>query len=423
MTEMHWAHLKPHWIILQCLPILPPDLRPVLSLGEGKIIVADSNTLYKRVIERNNRVAQRRRLVRFHNRYSIRDLRYHERLLQEVLECLFENGTRGKKREKDSKQRVYKSLANVLKGKRGRFRNNLLGKRVDYSGRSVIISGPEIDLDQCGLPREISVVLFQPFLIRFLVGYSNGNQKIQTRFQARQYLRQQTDDIWSLSREVLCGFPVLLNRAPTLHRFGFQAFQPKLIFGRAIHLHPLVCSGFNADFDGDQMSVHVPLSPEARSEAWRLISPGSHFFSPSTGRPTFLPSQDIVLGIYYLTTKNFTFSFSTFVSQYISIDTKFIPSKRKRKIFFLFSKQEEILQTIEKGQLKFHQSVWLCDQKLSSFDCEEELFLYERRLYPDGKEEKYSLWHWITNKPKVRIFHTTLGRLIFSSSFSKLYGK
>ena len=175
LTEIKWAYLKPHWLILQCLPILPPNLRPILSLNERKVIVADINTLYQRVIERNDRVAQRRRLARFHGRFSTRDLRYYGCLLQETLECLFENSAQGKRREKDSKQRIYKSLAEVLKGKRGRFRNNLLGKRVDYSGRSVIISGPEMNLHQCGLPHEIVIVLFQPFLIRFLVGHTmNG---------------------------------------------------------------------------------------------------------------------------------------------------------------------------------------------------------------------------------------------------------
>ena len=222
---------------------------------------------------------------------------------------------------------------------------------------------------------------------------------------------------------MLCGFPVLLNRAPTLHRLGFQAFQPKLICGRAIQIHPLVCSGFNADFDGDQIAVHVPLSPKARFEAWRLISPGSHFFSPATRRPTFLPNQDIVLGIYYFTIRNSVFSFSNFVSRYISIDVKFISSKRKKKTFFLFSKKEEILQTVEKKRLKFHQSIWLCDQKPNFFDCEQELLLRERRLNQKGEEEKHSLWHWIINKPKVRIFQITLGRLIFSLSFAQLQRK
>jgi DNA-directed RNA polymerase beta' subunit len=424
ITEMQWAHLKPHWLILQCLPVLPPDLRPILSLGEGKIIASDINSLYQRVIERNNRVAQRRRLVRFYGRYSTRDLQYHERLLQESLECLFDNGTAGKKRETDSKQRAYKSLSEVLKGKRGRFRNNLLGKRVDSSGRSVIISGPDIDLYQCGLPREIAVVLFQPFLVRFLVGQTKDGQKIQTRFQARQYLRRRDDDVvWSQRSQILWGFPVLLNRAPTLHRFGFQAFQPKLILGRAVHLHPLVCSGFNADFDGDQMAIHVPLSSRSRAEAWRLITPGSHFFSPATGGLTFFPSQDMILGIYYLTTKNSTSSFSNFVVQWINFDINFIPSKEKTKTFFLFSSEEEIFQISEKRRLKFHQPIWLCHRKSGFFDCEQELVFLERRVDQKGKEEKYSLWNWVVNKPKVFISQVTLGRSIFSFSLIQIQRK
>ena len=424
MIEMQWVYLKPYWLILQCLPILPPDLRPILSLGDGKIIASDINSLYQRVIERNNRVAQRRRLVRFHGRYSTRDLRYHERLFQEALECLFENSTRGKKREKDSKQRVYKSLAKVLKGKRGRFRNNLLGKRVDYSGRSVIISGPDINLYQCGLPQEIAIILFQPFLIRFLVGQTRNGKKIQTRFQARQYLKKRSHNtIWIRITEILWGFPVLLNRAPTLHRFGFQAFQSKLIYGRAVHLHPLVCSGFNADFDGDQIAIHVPLSPRSRSEAWHLIVPGSHFFSPATGELTFFPSQDIVLGIYYLTTKDFISSFSNFIVRYINFDIKFVPFKRKKKAFLLFSKDDEIFQILEKNRLKFHQFIWLYDQKSRFFDYEQDLSLFERRLDINGKEEKYSLWHWNVNKPKIRIFQTTVGRFIFSFSLTQLQKK
>jgi DNA-directed RNA polymerase beta' subunit len=424
ITEMQWVCLKPYWLILQCLPILPPDLRPILSLGEGKIIASDINSLYQRVIERNNRVAQRRRLVRFYGRYSTRDLQYHERLLQEALECLFDNSIGGKKRETDSKQRVYKSLAEVLKGKRGRFRNNLLGKRVDYSGRSVIISGPDMNLYQCGLPREISIVLFQPFLVRFLVGQTRNGQKIQTRFQARQYLRQRNhDSIWSQRRHILWGFPVLLNRAPTLHRFGFQAFQLKLVFGRAIHLHPLVCSGFNADFDGDQIAIHVPLSSRSRSEAWRLIVPGSHFFSPATGELTFFPNQDIILGIYYLTTKNFAPSFSSFVIRWINFDIKFIPSKEKTKTFFLFSREEEILQILEKRRLKFHQFIWLCNRKSKFFDYEKELNLLERRIDWKGKEEKYSLWNWTVTKPKIFVSQTTLGRFIFFFSLRQVQRK
>jgi DNA-directed RNA polymerase beta' subunit len=419
LTEIQRAFLHPCWLILQSLPILPPDLRPVLSLGEGKIMVSDVNTLYQRVIERNIRIAQRRRLSRFHGNNIHIDLRYHERLLQEALECLFENSIKGKSREKDSKQRVYKSLAEVLKGKRGRFRNNLLGKRVDYSGRSVIISGSELILYQCGLPREIILTLFQPFLIRSLLGKFQGKQKILTRFQARQFLDQQTSERWNRRKQVLRGFPVLLNRAPTLHRFGLQAFQPKLIRGRAIKLHPLVCAGFNADFDGDQMAVHVPLSPNARAEACRLMTPGSHFFSPVTGEPIFLPSQDIVLGTYFLTTQRNIFSLSSSFSQlpgfFRGIESFPNTIKCLPPLPLLCSQQERIFQTFEKGHLNLHNSIWLYLQRPKLFDCEHDFFLYEIRLNQEGKEQRYSLWHWETKEPSIELFRTTVGRIVFSS--------
>ena len=225
----------------------------------------------------------------------------------------------------------------------------------------------------------------------------------------------------NLRRQILFGFPVLLNRAPTLHRLGFQAFQPKLVVGRAIQLHPLVCAGFNADFDGDQIAVHVPLSPNARAEAWSLITPGSHFFSPAIGKPTFLPSQDRILGIYYLTTKNCIFSFSSFIFQYISINIKSIPSKKK--IFFLFSKREEVLQIFEKRRLKFYQSIWLYNKKPKIFDTEHELIFSERRLNQRGTEEKCSLWHWEVKKSKIHISQTTVGRTIFSFSLVQLQRK
>jgi DNA-directed RNA polymerase subunit beta' len=325
--------------MLQCLPILPPDLRPILSLGEGKVIVSDPNNLYQRVIERNSRLAQRRRLNGFQAHHYISNTYYHERLLQESLECLFENNIKGKKREKDSKNRLYKSLAEVLKGKSGRFRNNLLGKRVDYSGRSVIVSGPELRLHQCGLPYRISLTLFQNFLIRYLIGRIQKGKKILTRSQARKFLHRQNDPPLNRRGITIAALAVLLNRAPTLHRFGFQAFQPQLSFGRAVQIHPLVCGGFNADFDGDQISIHVPVSPHSRAESLRLIIPGSHLFSPAIGDPMFLPSQDIVLGIYLLTAQRPTFLLSKSFSHLpgFSKDFEFFTNGKELKsgnIFF-----------------------------------------------------------------------------------------
>ena len=418
LTEIQIANLQIHWLILQCLPILPPDLRPNLSLKEGKIIVADVNSLYQRVIERNSRIAQRRRLTRF--QVSPRDLRYHERLLQEALECLFENGIKGKRREKDSKQRSYKSLAEVLKGKRGRFRNNLLGKRVDYSGRSVIISGPELNLYQCGLPPEIVFTLFQPFLIRFLVNRIQKGKKIQTRLQARLFLEQKQSSRLLVRKQILHSLPVLLNRAPTLHRFGFQAFQARMIFYRAIQLHPLACSGFNADFDGDQIAVHVPLSPHARAEAWRLIIPGSHFFSPATGEPAFLPSQDIILGIYYLTTQKSIFSLfnSTIYFRGFSKNRKL--TKKRRKIPLLFSDRKEVFRRFEKKNLRVHQQVWLYIKKSNLLDYEYSFIPYERRLTKKRIEQKFFFWSWERKDSPIHLFRTTVGRVLFSSLLNYL---
>jgi DNA-directed RNA polymerase subunit beta' len=389
-----------------------------LSLGNEKIIVADINILYQRVIERNMRVVQRRRLIIFYTNHYKRDLYYHERLLQESLSCLFENNIKEKGRRKDSKKRRYKSLAEVLKGKRGRFRNNLLGKRVNYSGRSVIISGPELSLHQCGLPSEIILVLFQPFLIRFLVGRVQNGKKIQTRFQARKFIEEQTAERWDRRKKVIFRFPVLLNRAPTLHRFGFQSFQPQLIRERVIHLHPLSCSGFNADFDGDQIAVHVPLSPHARSEAWRLITPGSHFFSHAKSDLVFRPSQDIVLGTYYLTTRRSTFSiFRSFnyLPGFVK-NKKLNISRKKWKRPLFFFKKEEVITVFEKGDLKIEQFVWIYVQKIR-VDYESEVLIYERRVDKKGREQKSSLWYWENNSSKNILIRRIIGRIIFSSIF------
>nr|BBI28725.1 beta' subunit of RNA polymerase [Dinophyceae sp. MRD-151] len=414
LREIQMVNLQIHWLMLQCLPILPPDLRPNLSLKEGKIIVADVNCLYQRVLERNSRIAQRRRLTKFQVYRFTRDLRYHERLLQEALECLFENGLKGKRREKDSKQRAYKSLAEVLKGKRGRFRNNLLGKRVDYSGRSVIISGPELTLYQCGLPPEIIFTLFQAFLIRFLVNRVKKGKKIQTRLQARLFLDQQQSRRLLVRKQILYSLPVLLNRAPTLHRFGFQAFQAQLISCRSIQLHPLACSGFNADFDGDQIAVHVPLSPHARAEAWRLIIPGAHFFSPATREPAFLPSQDMILGIYYLTTQKSIFSFfnSTIYFRGFSRNRKF--TKKKQIVPMLFSERREVFRRSEKENLKIYQQVWLYIKKSNILDYESNYVPYERRLSKKRIEQKFFFWIWEKKISPVYLFRTTVGRILFS---------
>lgn len=305
LAELRVSNVHPSWLRLQCLPVLPADLRPAIPRGEGLVRVSDVNKLYQRVVSRNLLVAEIRRETTVQENASYRgDLRYAQRLLQEGVDALIENGRGGAKPERDARGRRLKSLSETLKGKRGRFRRNLLGKRVDYSGRSVIVSGPELALHQCGLPRERALLLFQPFLIRHRRGRIIQGERVTNRLRARKRLEHPTEEVWAEIARAAANLPVLLNRAPTLHRRGFQAFQPRIIRGRAILLHPLACSGFNADFDGDQRAVHVPLSARARSEAWRLMTPSSHFFSPATGEPGFLPSQDRVLGWYYLTTFN-----------------------------------------------------------------------------------------------------------------------
>ena len=417
LIEIRLIGIQPYWLILQCLPILPPDFRPILSLGGGKIIVADINTLYQRVIERNNRASKRRRLNRFFTRNLTRDIHYHERLLQEAFESLFENNVKGKRREKDSKKRIYKSLAEVLKGKRGRFRHNLLGKRVDYSGRSVIVSGQELDFYQCGLPHGIVYTLFQHFIIRSSVSQTQKRQKIKTRFQARQFLRRKARKIWNQRKRVIKRNPVLLNRAPTLHRFGFQAFQPKLTFGQAIHLHPLVCGGFNADFDGDQISVHVLLSPHARWEALCLIIPSSHFCSPAKRNIIFIPNQDIILGTYLLTNRRTTFlsSSSFFELPGFSKDFEFFLKSVKWKITNVFSQKEGIFYNFKSGYLNLNCSIWFYIHGEKIFDCEHDICLYEGNINRKRKEQKYSIWYWKIKIPEVLLFFTSVGRIIFSS--------
>jgi DNA-directed RNA polymerase beta' subunit len=334
---------------------------------------------------------------------------------------LFENNIKGKKREKDSKNRLYKSLAEVLKGKSGRFRNNLLGKRVDYSGRSVIISGPELHLHQCGLPRRISLTLFQNFLIRYLIGRIQKGKKILTRSQARKFLHRQNDPPLNRRGITIAALAVLLNRAPTLHRFGFQAFQPQLSFGRAVQIHPLVCGGFNADFDGDQISIHVPVSPHSRAESLRLIIPGSHLFSPAIGDPMFLPSQDIILGIYLLTAQRPTFLLSKSFSHLpgFSKDFEFFTNGKELKSGNIFFQQARILQGYEKGTLKIYHSVWLCMVEKKIFDCEQDSVLHEGSIHRQGKEQKYSIWYWKTKIPEFHLFFTTVGRVLFSSLFAR----
>merc|ERR1711991_1192752 len=281
---------KPEWMILTVVPVIPPELRPLVPLDGGRFATSDLNDLYRRVINRNNRL---QRLLNLKAPDII--VRNEKRMLQEACDALFDNGRRGRVITGANK-RPLKSLAEMLKGKQGRFRQNLLGKRVDFSGRSVIVTGPELKLHQCGLPKKMALELFKPFI------YSRLEAKglSSTVKQAKKLVEKERPEVWDILEEVIREHPVLLNRAPTLHRLGIQAFEPILVEGKAIQLHPLVCTAFNADFDGDQMAVHVPLSLEAQLEARVLMMSTNNILSPSSGKPIIVPSQDIILGLYYL---------------------------------------------------------------------------------------------------------------------------
>ena len=282
---------KPEWMILDVIPVIPPELRPLVPLDGGRFATSDLNDLYRRVINRNNRL---KKLIELKAPDVI--IRNEKRMLQEAVDALFDNGRRGRVL-RGANNRPLKSLSDTLKGKQGRFRQNLLGKRVDYSGRSVIVVGPELKLHQCGLPKKMALELFKPFIYNKL----EERGLVATIKQAKEMVEQQRPEVWDVLEEVIREHPVLLNRAPTLHRLGIQAFEPVLVEGKAIRIHPLVCTAFNADFDGDQMAVHIPLAPEAQIEASVLMMSSNNILSPASGAPIAIPSQDIVLGCYYLT--------------------------------------------------------------------------------------------------------------------------
>jgi DNA-directed RNA polymerase subunit beta' len=290
-------NIRPEWMILTVLPVVPPDLRPMVALDGGRFAASDLNDLYRRVINRNNRLKQ---LIDLNAPEVI--CRNEKRMLQEAVDALIDNSARHTKTVTAStgQKRQLKSLADTLKGKQGRFRQNLLGKRVDYSGRSVIVVNPKLNLDQCGLPKIMALELFKPFIISQLI----KREIVHNVRSASRYIEAGHDEVWDILEETVKGSFVLLNRAPTLHRLGIQAFRPILIEGKALQIHPLVCTAFNADFDGDQMAVHVPLTKEARFEAENLMLSTHNLLKPATGDPIVAPGQDIVWGTYYLTLVN-----------------------------------------------------------------------------------------------------------------------
>nr|YP_010483715.1 RNA polymerase beta' subunit [Piper mutabile]UVV35825.1 RNA polymerase beta' subunit [Piper mutabile] len=290
------TNVEPERMVLSLLPVLPPELRPIIQIDGGKPMSSDINELYRRVIYRNNTLTD---LLTTSRSTPGELVMCQEKLVQEAVDTLLDNGIRGQPM-RDGYNKVYKSFSDVIEGKEGRFRETLLGKRVDYSGRSVIVVGPSLSLHRCGLPREIAIELFQTFLIRGLI-----RQRVASNIGiAKSKIREKEPIVWEILQEVMQGHPVLLNRAPTLHRLGIQAFQPILVEGRAICLHPLVCKGFNADFDGDQMAVHVPLSLEAQAEARLLMFSHMNLLSPAIGSPISVPTQDILIGLYVLTIGN-----------------------------------------------------------------------------------------------------------------------
>src|SRR5438874_4312239 len=282
---------RPEWMVLEAIPVIPPELRPMVQLDGGRFATSDLNDLYRRVINRNNRL---KRLLDLGAPEII--VNNEKRMLQEAVDALFDNGRRGRSVTGPG-NRPLKSLSDMLKGKQGRFRQNLLGKRVDYSGRSVIVAGPYLKLHQCGLPKIMALELFKPFIMSRLVERKSA-QNIKA---AKKMVDTMVPEVWDVLEEVIAEHPVLLNRAPTLHRLGIQAFEPVLVEGKAIQVHPLVCHAFNADFDGDQMAVHLPLSAEAQAEARILMLSSNNILSPAHGAPLATPTQDMVLGAYYLT--------------------------------------------------------------------------------------------------------------------------
>ena len=319
---------SPSWMILKLIPVLPPDLRPMVQLDGGRFATSDLNDLYRRVINRNNRLARLQEIMA-----PELIIRNEKRMLQEAVDALIDNGKRGRA-VVGLNNRPLKSLSDIIEGKQGRFRQNLLVKRVDYSGRSVIIVGPELKLNQCGIPHEMAIELFQPFVIHCLI-YEGLVNNIKA---AKNIIKRNETLAWEILERVMEGHPILLNRAPTLHRLGIQSFEPILVDGRAIKLHPLVCPAFNADFDGDQMAIHIPLCLEAQTEARLLMLAPNNFLSPATGEPILTPSQDMILGCFYLTVNN--------------------PTQQKSSNNY-FADFEDVLLAYQQLEIELHTFVWV----------------------------------------------------------------
>lgn len=379
---------NPSWTILSILPVIPPALRPMIQLEGGRFATSDLNELYRRIITRNNRLL---RLLEIDAPQLI--IRNEKRLLQEAVDTLIDNGKRGKI-ALSANNRPLKSLSDIIKGKHGRFRQNLLGKRVDYSGRSVIVVGPSLKLNQCGLPYEMALELFQPFIIRELI-----NQGLASNMKIAKNLIQQEESItMPVLEKILINHPIFLNRAPTLHRLGIQAFEPVLVRGRAIKLHPLVCSAFNADFDGDQMAVHIPLSLEAQAECYMLMLAPYNFLSPANGEPIIMPSQDMVLGCYYLTVNNIKGLLGS--SHY-------------------FTNLEDVILAYSQNNLEIHSAIWV----RYPHSIEDQNDLIKKIVLNDQTVIEYydnlQIRKTKTGETIVQYLQTTTGRVILNYTIQK----
>ena len=383
----------PAWMILTILPVIPPDLRPMVQLDGGRFATSDLNDLYRRVLNRNNRLIRLQEILA-----PEIIIRNEKRMLQESVDALIDNGKRGKV-VVGANNRPLKSLSDIIEGKQGRFRQNLLGKRVDYSGRSVIVVGPELQLNQCGLPREMALELFQPFVIHRLI-----HQGLVNNIKAAKKLIQKNESIvWNVLEDVIQGHPVLLNRAPTLHRLGIQAFEPILVEGRAIKLHPLVCPAFNADFDGDQMAVHIPLSLEAQAEARLLMLAPYNFLSPATGEPIIMPSQDMVLGCYYLTAEN--------------------PTQQNPQAYY-FASLEDALLAYDSNKIKLHSYIWVrfdgiveSDNKIVNVEKQAdgtELHIFDDRIVKKNEHGETIVQYILTTPGRILINKILLDSLVIN---------
>ncbi len=380
VEDMASSTNKPNWMVLSCVPIIPPDLRPLVPLDGGRFATSDLNDLYRRVINRNSRLKS---ILKLKTPEVI--IRNEKRMLQEAVDALFDNGRHGNP-VMGAGNRPLKSLSEMLKGKQGRFRQNLLGKRVDYSGRSVIVVGPELKINQCGIPKQMALELFEPFIVKRL----KDLDFVYTIRSAKKLIQKQSPEVWDVLDEIIKGHPVMLNRAPTLHRLGIQAFEPVLIEGKAIRIHPLVTTAFNADFDGDQMAVHVPLSVESQIEVKLLMMSSDNIFLPSSGKPVAVPTQDMILGLYYLMQEPLYF-----------------PEKYKEKVKF-FGSMDEVLQAFYSAE---------------SYDWHYEAFKKQKN---SGRRSETGRGIHIHEKIKLRlkegVIETTPGRVLFNSIVPKKIG-